>query len=214
MPSSRPIPIPYVVDILRQIKPTSILDVGVGFGKYGHIFREYTDIVAAEKETRRYDRENWQCQIDGIEVFAKYLTSMHEYLYNQIHIGDAITVISNMNTASYDLVWMGDVIEHLTKERGLELIAEAMRISRHCVALSTPSRFVEQSALLGNEHERHLSFWNSSDLHSFGKVACSDLPDDVRLIILCHPHQQLPAISLRRTSLKTQLYRLRKRLLG
>jgi len=111
MPSSRPVPIPYVVDILRQIKPTAILDVGVGFGKYGHIFREYTDIVAAENDSSRYARENWQCRIDGIEVFEAYLMPMHRYLYDQIHIGEASQVVGSLADESYTFFWLGDVAE-------------------------------------------------------------------------------------------------------
>ncbi len=39
MPSSRPNIIPIVIHLIRQLKPRSILDVGVGFGKWGHLFR-------------------------------------------------------------------------------------------------------------------------------------------------------------------------------
>ena len=49
MPSSRPNTIPTVIHIVKQLRPSSILDVGVGFGKWGHLFREYTDIVAARR---------------------------------------------------------------------------------------------------------------------------------------------------------------------
>jgi len=212
MPSSRPIPIPYLVDLIRQVQPMAILDVGVGFGKYGHIFREYTDIVAAEKDESRYTRENWKCRVDGIEVFPKYLTPMHDYLYNQIYIGEASQVAATLNEGSYDLIWLGDVIEHLTKGDGLKLIEQLMRLTTHCVVISTPSRFVEQSALLGNEHERHLSYWAASDFSAFGRVAARDLSDEVRLIVVSHPHRLLPMISVRYLSLKMRLYRYWTRL--
>src|SRR5437667_436455 len=89
MPSSRPNPIPTVIHLLRQLKPQSILDVGVGFGKWGHLFREYTDILEAERDPARYERKNWRVKIDGIEGHASYLTEMHRYLYDEIHIGEA-----------------------------------------------------------------------------------------------------------------------------
>jgi hypothetical protein len=53
MPSSRPTTIPVVIHLLRQIRPRSILDVGIGFGKWGHLFREYTDINEAERDPAR-----------------------------------------------------------------------------------------------------------------------------------------------------------------
>ena len=55
MPSSRPNTIPTVIHLVRQIKPKSILDVGVGFGKWGHLFREYTDINEAEHDLTLHD---------------------------------------------------------------------------------------------------------------------------------------------------------------
>ena len=96
MPSSRPNVIPTVIHLLQQLKPRSILDVGVGFGKWGHLFREYTDIVAAEHDPRRYQREHWHVRIDGIEGHEPYLTPMHRYLYNEIHVGDMREVIHRM----------------------------------------------------------------------------------------------------------------------
>ncbi|MCI0745080.1 MAG: hypothetical protein L0Y58_06715, partial [Verrucomicrobia subdivision 3 bacterium] len=82
MPSSRPNTIPTVIHVVRQLKPASILDVGVGFGKWGHLFREYTDILEAEHDPKRYQRRNWRVRIDGIEAHKAYLTPMHRFLYN------------------------------------------------------------------------------------------------------------------------------------
>src|ERR1043166_5420096 len=109
MPSSRPNIIPTVVHLLRQLKPRSILDVGVGFGKWGHLFREYTDILESERDPTRYERANWKVQIDGIEGFAAYITEMHRYIYNEIHIGNAVDLLPKLGC--YDLIFMGDIIE-------------------------------------------------------------------------------------------------------
>src|SRR5215510_5091009 len=113
MPSSRPNAIPTVVHLLRQLRPNSILDVGIGFGKWGHLFREYTDILEAEHEPARYQREHWRVRIDGIEGYAAYLTPMHQYLYTAIHVGDARSVLPRLDP--YDLIFLGDVLEHLEK---------------------------------------------------------------------------------------------------
>src|SRR6266545_5686189 len=96
MPSSRPNTIPTVIHLIRQLKPKSILDVGVGFGKWGHLFREYTDINEAENDPGRYQRKKWRVRIDGIEGYAPYLTPMHRYLYNNIHVGDATKLLNKL----------------------------------------------------------------------------------------------------------------------
>ena len=66
MPSSRPNAIPTTVHVVRQLDPASILDVGVGFGKWGLLFREYTDIRASETDSHRYQKAAWKIRIDGI----------------------------------------------------------------------------------------------------------------------------------------------------
>src|SRR5947207_12741295 len=96
MPSSRPNTIPTVIHLVRQLKPKSILDVGVGFGKWGHLFREYTDINESENDPARYQRRKWRVRIDGIEGYAAYLTPMHRYLYNHLHIGNASALLPKL----------------------------------------------------------------------------------------------------------------------
>ena len=166
MPSSRPHTIPVVIHLLRQLKPASILDVGVGFGKWGHLFREYTDIVAAERDPPRYERSNWKVRIDGIEGHPAYLTPAHHYLYNQIHIGDALTILPAL--PRYDLVFMGDIIEHFEKEQGRELLRHAIALADKAVVISTPKDDTGQQDLCANPLERHRSLWSARDFRALG----------------------------------------------
>src|SRR6266478_5611788 len=123
MPSSRPNPIPTIIHLVRQLKPRSILDVGVGFGKWGHLFREYTDILEAEHDPARYQRAHWNVRIDGIEGYASYITEMHRFLYNEIFVGNALELIRTV--PRYDLIFLGDIIEHFEKTDGLQLLGAA-----------------------------------------------------------------------------------------
>src|SRR6266704_4473654 len=159
MPSSRPNTIPTVIHLVRQLKPQSILDVGIGFGKWGHLFREYTDINEAERDPRRYDRKNWQIQIDGIEGHAAYLTEMHRYLYNQIHLGNACEIIQRL--PCYDLIFMGDIIEHMEKKAGMQFLRDAVEKSSKAVIVTTPKYETAQPDLCANELERHRSLWSA-----------------------------------------------------
>jgi len=41
----------FLVNILNELlwlKPSTVLDVGIGFGKMGMLFREYCDVFCAE----------------------------------------------------------------------------------------------------------------------------------------------------------------------
>ena len=152
MPSSRPNTIPTVVHLIRQLKPRSLLDVGIGFGKWGHLFREYTDILEAEHDPSRYERKNWKIQIDGVEGFPQYISEMHRYLYNEIHIGDACELIRKL--PRYDIIFMGDIIEHLEKKRGLQLLRDSVTHANKAVIVSTPKYETAQGDLCANEMER------------------------------------------------------------
>ena len=115
--------------------------MGVGFGKWGHLFREYTDIVAANHDPRRYQREHWQTRIDGIEGHEPYITPMHRYLYNDIHLGDMRDVIHRLGR--YDVIFMGDVIERLDKADGEAFLRACLEHADKAVIASTPGSFVE-----------------------------------------------------------------------
>lgn len=168
MPSSRPDIIPIVINLLRQSKVQSILDVGVGFGKWGHLFREYTDILEAEHDPGRYEKKNWRVRIDGIEGYASYLTPMHTFLYDHIYLGDAGALIKTL--PNYDFIFMGDIIEHFDKDAGLSLLRDAIAHANKAVVVSTPKYETGQDNLCGNELERHKSLWKASDFRRLGNA--------------------------------------------
>jgi len=185
MPSSRPNTIPIVINVLRQLKPQSILDVGVGFGKWGHLFREYTDILEAERDPARYRRENWRVRIDGIEGHTAYLTEMHRFLYNQIHVGDASTLMKTL--PHYDLIFLGDIIEHFEKAVGMELLRDAVAHANKAVVVSTPKFETEQEDLCGNELERHRSLWSVKDFNAFSAAQVTTVDDATLLAVIAKP---------------------------
>jgi hypothetical protein len=185
MPSSRPNTIPIVIHLLRQLKPQSILDVGVGFGKWGHLFREYTDINEAEHDPARYQRENWRVRIDGIEGHAAYLTPMHAFLYNKLHVGDAAALIHAL--PRYDLIFLGDVIEHFEKVAGFELLEAACGRANKAVIVSTPRFETEQEDLCGNELERHRSLWAEEDFKAFDGAQVVTVDETTLLAVIARP---------------------------
>jgi hypothetical protein len=182
MPSSRCTHIPIILGIVRQLAPRSILDMGVGFGKWGHLFREYTDIAAAETDPLRYARDNWQVRIDGIEGHAPYLTPMHEYVYNTVHVGDMRTKIHEVGV--YDLVFLGDVIEHIEKAEGMELLRACLAHAHKGVIVTTPGRPAPQTAVCDNELEVHRSFWTPADFRSLARCVHKLDENDTLIAVL------------------------------
>ena len=185
MPSSRPNAIPAVLNLVRQLKPRSILDVGVGFGKWGHLFREYTDIREAEFEPSRYEKANWKVRIDGIEGHAAYITEMHRFLYDEIHIGDACELICTLSP--YDLIFAGDVIEHLEKPVGQRFLSQAVMLARKAVIITTPKQETAQEELCGNPLERHRSLWSAHDFRAFDGAVVRTIDRSILLAVIVKP---------------------------
>jgi hypothetical protein len=190
MPSSRPNTIPTVIHLIRQFKPASILDVGVGFGKWGHLFREYTDILEAENDPARYQRQNWRVRIDGIEGFPSYLTEMHRFLYNDIHVGDACALMPTL--PRYDVIFLGDIIEHLDMAAGKQLLTDAISRAGKGVIVSTPKYETEQADLCGNELERHRSLWRARDFRQFRGALVRTIDRDTLLAVIVQPGVPVP----------------------
>jgi len=164
MPTSVPYCVPIVAGVARQLRPRSVLDVGVGFGKYGFILREYTDIwdmtCVAE-----YERSAWKTRIDGIDATPQYMTPLHHFVYDNIHIGDARTVIDSLPT--YDLIIMGDLLEHFEKEDGFALIDRLIAHAEKCVLLIFPHRSSINHDVLDNPLEAHRSTWDRHDFDRY-----------------------------------------------
>lgn len=61
----------YCVELIRQADPSSILDIGVGFGRWGMLCREFLDVWQG-----RVFREQWQTRIEGSKFFRKMWTTI------------------------------------------------------------------------------------------------------------------------------------------
>jgi len=164
MPSSRPEPLPYICNRIIQIKPKSILDIGIGFGKYGFLAREYTDVWRTNAE----GYWNWKTLIDGIEIYERYITDLQRIIYNNIYIGNALDIIPE-NNLYYDLIIMSDVLEHFSKEDGEKVLAVIKKYGNTGLIV-TPVNVLPQGAVYNNRFESHISKWNETELKQWGKV--------------------------------------------
>jgi len=203
MPSSRPESIPPVVSLVRQIRPASILDIGVGFGKWGLLFREYTDILSSEAEPSRYGRSGWRVKIDGIEGFPGYLTPIHDYVYNALYIGDARDVLVKLGC--YDITFMGDVIEHFSEVDGAAFIEDALRHTAKYLIVTSPAHETQQSVLCGNALEIHRSLWTAASFRRLGATGVYHLPGDILLAVFAKPG--IPRIRPRASRTRPSLVR-------
>jgi hypothetical protein len=115
-------------------KSIKILDIGAGIGTY-------SDMLKPEG----------YLNIDCVEVFENYVEQFKlKDKYQNVFIGD-VTLL-NIDFNSYDLIIIGDVLEHISVDSSIELINKLTSVDFIvCVPFESP-----QGEHYGNKYEIHL----------------------------------------------------------
>lgn len=169
MPSSASTYISRISYYIYAADPESILEIGPGCGKWGVLCREYLEV----EKHRRLNKSDWKIRFDCIEVFEKYITPVHKYIYDNIYIGKAEDLILSLD--NYDIILVIDVIEHMSKDIGLKFLKDCFEKASR-VVIATPNGFVRQEAVFDNEFEIHRSGWTTKDFEQLGFNACEIFP--------------------------------------
>lgn len=149
------------MDIITALNPNSILDIGVGFGKYGVLCREYLELWDGREDYHKFIR-----RIDGIEAFKNYLTPLHDFIYNNVYVGDALHLVDKLKH-NYDLVLVIDVLEHLNKSEGKVLINKLLK-EHKSVLIVVPKNIGDQKESFNNPYEMHKGQWKKGELRQLG----------------------------------------------
>jgi hypothetical protein len=147
------------MEYLKTLRPASLLDIGLGNGKLGFIARDLLDVMLGE----RYRRSDWRLRLDGIEVFGDYIQDHQRAIYDTIHIGDAFEMIDSLG--QYDVVVLGDVLEHFAKNKGWLMLDKCFAHAEKAAILFVPlGDGWRQPAIYGNPHETHRACWYAHEL--------------------------------------------------
>jgi len=112
---------------------TEILDVGPGMGVYSDLLY------------------NTFKRLDAIEVFPEYIKRFKlESKYREVIEGN----INDFDFSKYDLLIMGDVLEHLTIEDATKVLKN-IEMNNQSVIVSVPY-LLSQQEVFGNVYEIHL----------------------------------------------------------
>lgn len=152
---------------VREAKryPLRALDIGIGAGRWGFLFRD-----TMEFRSGRYYKHEWVYTVDGIEIHAPYRNPVWDYAYNKIDIGNIVDLITRIESReAYDFIFVMDVIEHLPKEIGVNLLDRLLFRTKNRLLLvfpdgNQPAEALKQGPFKGNEHERHQSLWTEDDV--------------------------------------------------
>lgn len=152
MPSGRPDIIGPALNRIMKMDPSSILDVGPGFGKWGFLLREYLEVWQG-----RLHPAEWEKRIDAVEIYVPYASlPWNKTIYDDVFVGDVLDYVRIF--PDYDLILFMDVIEHIKKPEGLSLLRRAPNW-----ILSTPAYESQQGEAFGNRRESHISAWSVED---------------------------------------------------
>ena len=160
MPVSEIDNIPAIINQVARIHPSTVLDLGVGGGKYGVLCREVLDWKYG-----RMERPTWETEINGVEGYYGYKNPAWG-VYNVITRRDFSKFHPGF-MAGYDLVLMIDSLEHIEKEKGKALLTHLIENNAN-VIVSCPDGDYPQGAVFGNELEVHRAVWTKDDLKLMG----------------------------------------------
>jgi hypothetical protein len=187
VPISDSFNVPWVISALLQIRPQSVLDIGIGTGTYGMLLRQYLEVGAG-----RLTPAQWVVKIDGVEIFENYRNPVWNYCYNNIIIGDIHAHLSVLQT--YDVILLSDVLEHFSKNDGQELINKLMNLSSY-IFITSPRVDYPQEDVYGNKYEIHLSSWKKCDFEGYNRIFLN--LGICFLVILSKDHRLLQSISFK-----------------
>lgn len=146
--------VPHLARYFVYERPVRVLDLGIGFGFYGSVVRQWCDEGV----------QPWRTWLTGVEVWADYRSPCWD-LYDAVFVR-TIQEYLNAHTEQFDCVLLNDVLEHFERDEGTALLQRLKLTVTPGGALfvCTPGNFVAQGAAHGNPFEKHRCVWTSEEL--------------------------------------------------
>lgn len=117
------------------------------------------------------DGKKWQ--VTGVDIFHKNVkdAKKRKIFVNAIQ-GDIVQIAKKLikKGAKFDVVFCSQVIEHIERKEGEELLSVVNKLAKKKIIMGTPRGFMEQPhAFLGNNpHQVHKSGWSEDDFRKRG----------------------------------------------
>lgn len=137
-----------VEQLLGWMAPSQALDIGAGSGKYG----------------RMLQRAAPACERFALEVNPAHIEQFAlRELYQQVEALDAARWWQEDPDSAFDLITIGDCLQHLPKSAGLDLLNALVYRCAWLVVLVP--EFIVQGAVDGADSSVHRSVWSERDMH-------------------------------------------------
>lgn len=103
----------------------------------------------------------------GVESFLPYLEESRGKLLHDQYIRADIRKV-NFKPGSFDAVVAFEVLEHLTKEEGQELLNKMKTWARKKLIITTPNGYLRQDSYDKNPLQEHKTGWSPKELRNLG----------------------------------------------
>lgn len=149
--------------VLPLVTGRTVLDLGCGYGHWGHLLRTHYFSDDPSKAAR----------ITGVDIHDGNVAFCRATgVYDELGCADALEFLARQPAAAFDTIIATELIEHLPKETGTRLLGEVARVAARMAILSTPNwEYLRPGAMTMtgfNEHEHHVSAWTASEFRSRG----------------------------------------------
>lgn len=147
MPDSNPETKPWISEQIYKIKPKNVLDVGAGKGLYLNLLY---DVLGKDN-----------VHVTAIEIWEDYIKFfMLKMRYDNL-IHDDVRNIDNFN---YDLVILGDILEHMSKEDAIAIWEKVSKQAKYAI-IAIPIINHPQEAINDNPYEIHVKEdWSTEEV--------------------------------------------------
>ncbi|MFX0000786.1 MAG: class I SAM-dependent methyltransferase [Candidatus Hodarchaeota archaeon] len=96
----------------------------------------------------------------GVDIFEKYIEiSRKKKIHDSYVILDIKHIEKKFPPKSFDCVMLLDVIEHLKKSEGINIINKMEKIAKRKIIVSTPNGYIRQDEYHNNILQMHKSGW-------------------------------------------------------
>ncbi|MCW3989880.1 MAG: class I SAM-dependent methyltransferase [Candidatus Bathyarchaeota archaeon] len=143
----------FILKLLQgNLDNLDIIDIASGNGLWGFYIRT---------------RANGLPNIIGLDIWPPYIKRIYRLnIYNSMICADVRRMPFKEN--SFDIVLACEVLEHIPKSEGKNVLYELERLARRMIIVTTPLGFIYQGEIDGNIYERHISAWTAEEFEERG----------------------------------------------
>lgn len=124
------------------------------------------DLGCGEGELMQFLSRGEKWQITGIDIYEKAIEKARKRnIYHKLIRGDVLKTVRNHLKSKYDVIFCSQIIEHLTRSNGEEILNEIERLAKRRIVIGTPRGFMVHPHEFsdGNPYQIHKSGWSIED---------------------------------------------------